>query len=304
LLARPITFGLKGEQMGGIVLGIFYASIVFCLVALIVRMIRYANAPLHLRWEFYRASSTYELVDWWTQPHTSFGEKLKSVAQDIFLLRGYFRRNRGFWYWLFIFHSGLYLLIIWHAWLFIVPAVTNVDTNSTVGLVWGHVATSLVFIGAAGILIKRLTDKELRLYYGRLHYFKWAFILITLGGGFYAVQVYFGGNMVEVFSYVREQIAFELEHKLNPPVVTSLHVLFVSPWLIYLPLGHVMQLFFKYFHELRWDHVPNVRGSTIERKVQKLLDQTVTWSAPHIQTGSKWSEVATGLPESPTGEEK
>jgi hypothetical protein len=127
---------------------------------------------------------------------------------------------------------------------------------------------------------------------------------VTLGGGFYAVQVYFGGNMLEVMGYVKGQLAFELEHKLNAPAVTSLHVLFVSPWLIYLPLGHIMQLFFKYFHELRWDHVPNTRGSKIEQKVQKLLNQRVQWSAPHIQTGSKWSEVAQGLPESSPGEEK
>jgi len=290
--------------MGGIVLAVFYGSIVFCVIALAVRMVKYARAPLHIRWEFYRGSSTYELVDWWTRPHWSFGEKLKSVAQDIFLLRDYFKRNRGFWYWLYTFHIGLYLLVIWHIWLFIVPVVTNVDNNSTVGVVWGHIATVLVFIGAAGILIKRLTDKELRAYYSPLHHIKWLFIIVTLGGGFYAVQVYFGGNMVEVFSYLRGQLAFELEHKLNPPVVTSLHVLFVSPWLIYLPFGHIMQLFFRYFHELRWDHVPNERGSNIEQKVQKLLEHRISWSAPHIQTGSKWGEVAQGLPENPAGDEK
>jgi len=290
--------------MGGFILAIFYGSIVFCVIALIVRMVKYVNAPLHLRWELYRGSSTYELEDWWTKPHTSFGARLKSAALDIFLLRGYFRRSRGFWYWLYTFHIGLYLLVIWHVWIFLVPLFTSVNADSTAALIFGHVATSLVFIGAAGILIKRLTDKELKAYYAPLHYFKWLFILVTLGGGFYAVQAYFGGNMLEVFGYVREQLAFELEHKLNPPVVTSLHVLFVSPWLIYLPFGHIMQLFFRYFHELRWDHVPNVRGSNIERKVQSLLNQTVTWSAPHIQTGRKWSEVATELPENPTGEEK
>jgi len=290
--------------MGGVILAVFYGSMAFCAIALVVRMIRYARAPLHLRWELYRGSSTYELVDWWTKPHTSFGEKFKSVVQDIFLLREYYRRNRAFWYWLYTFHIGLYLLVIWHIWLFAVPVFTSVDSNSIVGIIWGHVATTLVFIGSAGILIKRLTDKELKVYYSRLHYFKWIFILVTLGGGFYAVQFYFDGSMVEVMSYVREQLAFELEHKLNPPVVTSLHVIFVSPWLIYLPFGHIMQLFFKYFHELRWDHVPNFRGSNIERKVQELLEKRVTWSASHIQTGSKWGEVAQGLPENPDGEDK
>ncbi|MFC1953800.1 respiratory nitrate reductase subunit gamma [Chloroflexota bacterium] len=290
--------------MGGIILAVFYGSIIFCVIALVVRMVKYARAPLHIRWEFYRGSSTYESVDWWKKPHTSFGEKFKSAAQDIFLLRDYFKRNRSFWYWLYTFHTGLYLLVLWHVWIFIVPLVTNVDRNSTVGIVWGHVATFMVFIGAAGILVKRLTDKELKAYYSPLHYIKWLFILVTLAGGFYAVQVYFGGSMIEVFSYLRGQLAFELEHKLNPPIVTSLHVLFVSPWLIYLPFGHIMQIFFRYFHELRWDHVPNERGSDIERKVQKLLEHRVSWSAAHIQTGSKWGEVAQGLPENTAGDEK
>jgi len=289
--------------MGGIVLAVFYGSIVFCIIALAVRMIKYAKAPLHIRWEFYRGSSTYEHLDWWTKPHTSFREKLKSVAQDIFLLRDYFKRNRGFWYWLYTFHIGLYLLVIWHVWIFIVPLFTAVDKNSTVGVIWGHTATALVFIGAVGILIKRLTDKELRSYYNPLHYLKWLFIIVTLAGGFYAVQVYFNGDMTEVFSYVRGQLAFELEHKLHPPLVTSLHVIFISPWLIYLPFGHIMQVFFRYFHELRWDHVPNERGSTIEKEVQKLLEHRVSWAAPHIQTGSKWGEVAQGLPDNQGGDE-
>ncbi|MFC2003275.1 respiratory nitrate reductase subunit gamma [Chloroflexota bacterium] len=290
--------------MSGAIFVIFYGSIVFCLIALVVRMVRYAKAPLHLRWELYRGSSVYELSDWWTKPHTGFKDKLKSAAQDIFLLRDYYRRNRGFWYWLYPFHIGLYLLILWHIWLFAIPAITNVETEPTLGLVWGHVATALIFIGGAGILIKRMTDKDLKAYYARLHYFKWIFILVTLGGGFYAVHFFFGGSMVEVMGYVKEQIAFELEHKLNPPVVTALHVLFVSPWLIYLPFGHIMQIFFKYYHELRWDHVPNTRGSEIESRVKKLLNQPVGWSASHIQTGRKWSEVAQGLPEDTTGAER
>ena len=175
------------------------------------------------------------------------------------------------------------------------------ETESIVGLVWGHVATGLIFIGGAGILIKRLTDEDLKAYYGRIHYLKWIFILVTLGGGFYAVQFFFGGSMIGVMGYVKEQLAFELEHKLNPPLVTSLHVLFVSPWLIYLPFSHTMQIFFRYYHELRWDHVPNTRGSKIESRVKRLLNQPANWSAAHIQTGSKWSEVAQGLPEETTG---
>lgn len=290
--------------MGGIVFVIFYVSILFCVIASIVRVVKYANAPLHLRWELYRGSSVYELSEWWTKTPVGFKDKLKSVAKDILSLREYYQRNRGFWYFLFPFHIGLYLLILWHIWLFVSAVTIDVETAPLWGLVWGGVATALVFVGGVGILVKRATDENLKVYYPPIHYFKWIFVLVTLVGGFYAVQFYYGASMPDVMGYVKDQLAFEWEHKLHPPLFSALHVLFVVPWLLYIPFSHIMQLFFRYYHELRWDHVPNLRGSDIEKKVKKLLNQPVSWSAPHIQSGKKWSEVAKGLPEDTTGKER
>ena len=151
----------------------------------------------------------------------------------------------------------------------------------------------MAFIGGVGILIKRMTDDDLKVYYAPIHYLKWVVMLLTILGGFYAVHYYFDASMPALLKYVKQQISFgDLEHKLHPPTATALHVLFASVWLIYLPFSHMMQIVFRYSHELRWDHVPNVRGSSIERRVKKLLDQPVSWSAPHIQSGKKWSEVA------------
>lgn len=287
--------------MGGAPFIIFYGSIAFSVIVSILRMVRYASAPLHLRWELYRGSSVYEQSEWWTKAQTGFKDKLKSVVIDIFTLREYYHRNRSFWYFLIPLHIGLYLLVLWHIWLFVGALTIDVEAAPLWGLVWGGVATGIVFIAGAGILIKRITDEKLRVYYPRIHYVKWAFILITLAGAFYSVQFFFGTSMSALMEYVKSQLSLELEHKLNPPLVPALHVLFVSPWLIYLPFSHMMQLFFRYYHELRWDHVPNLRGSDIERRVKKLLDQPVTWAAPHIQSGKKWGEVAQGLPEDTTG---
>jgi nitrate reductase gamma subunit len=224
-------------------------------------------------------------------------------VKDIFSLREYYQRNRGFWYFLYPFHIGLYLLVLWHVWLFIGALTMDVETAPTWGLVWGHISAALVLIGGVGVLIKRATDEKLKVYYPRIHYLKWIFVLVTLVGGFYSVQFYFGASMPAVMGYVKDQLSFELEHKLHPPLTTALHVLFVSPWLIYIPFSHIMRLFFRYYHELRWDHVPNLRGSEIERRVEKLLTQPVSWSAPHIQSGKSWSEVAGGLPEDTVGKE-
>jgi nitrate reductase gamma subunit len=287
---------------------IFYGSMVFFAIAALVMLIRYVRAPIHLRWEIHKESSIYEESEWWTKKNDmGFLKKLKSAALDILLQREYYRRNRFFWYLLMIFHVGLYLLILWHAALFILALAIEAETDPTYIVVWGHIATALITIGGLGILIKRIIDPEMRAYYARTHYFKWLFIIATLAGGFYATQFFFEGSSVELLRYVNGQLQFDFAHKLDPPLVPSLHMLFISAWMIYLPFSHTTKLFFRYYHELRWDHVPNVRGSGLEKRIKKNLERRVSWSDSHIQTGKTWGEVAAGLPEEmsePTNSEK
>jgi len=283
--------------MGGIVLFFFYGSILFCVITSIVRMMKYIRAPLHLRWELYRGSSVYELTDWWKRNPHRFGEKLRGVTLDILLLREFYHRNRSFWYFLFLFHIGFYLIILWHLWLFISAVTlpfesTPFKSGSIGGAIFGHVATGLSLIGGGGILIKRIVNEELNIHYPRIHYLKWLLILLILIGGFLAVVFHFNSNTTELLRYVKGQITFQdIEHKLHPALAPASHVLLVSFWLLYLPFSHILQIFFRYYHHLRWDDVPNKRGSTIERKVTELLNRPISWSAPHIESGKRWGEV-------------
>ena len=277
--------------MGGIVLFFFYGSILFCVIASVVRMTKYVCAPLHLRWELYRGSSVYELTDWWKSPRR-FGEKLREVTLDILFLREFYHRNKSFWYFLFLFHMGLYLLFLWHLWLFITAVTLPFESAGIGGLVFGHVATGLSLIGGSGILIKRIVDEELNIYYPRIHYLKWLLILLILVAGFLAVVFHFDSNMPELLRYVKVQVTFQdMEHKLYPALAPASHVFFVSFWLLYLPFSHILQIFFRYYQHLRWDDVPNRKGSTIERKVKEHLNRSISWSAPHIQSGKRWGEV-------------
>jgi len=254
------------------------------------------NAPIHLRWELYKGSSIYELTDWWTKTHSTFGKKLWSMVLDLLFLREFYHRNRRFWYPLFVFHIGLYLLVLWHAWLFIRSVVGGIETVSIFGWVWGIFSTLLTFIGGLFIFIMRMTDEELKVYYPPIHYVKWIFLLLTLVGGVIAVDIHFHSSMPTLLKYVREQITFQnFEHKLHPALAPALHILFASVWLVYLPFGHVYQLFFRYYHTLRWDDVPYGRGNEIERRMKEHLERPVTWSAPHIQSGKRWREVASEL---------
>jgi len=291
--------------MGAMILFIFYGSILFFVIATALRVKKCVNAPVHLHWELYQGSSIYELQEWWTKTHSRFAAKVWSMILDILSLREFYHRNRRFWYPLLIFHMGLYLLIFWHLWLFIRAVVASAETASSFGWIWGIGATAMTFIGGAMILWMRVTDKELKVYYPPIHYVKWVFLLVTLLGGIYAVDLYFKSSVPALLKYVREQVTFaDLEHKLHPALAPALHVLFASVWLIYLPFGHVFQLFFRYYHYLRWDEVPNTRGGMIEKRVKELLERPVTWSAPHIQAGKRWREVASELQQTSLTESK
>ena len=291
--------------MGAIILFIFYGSILFFIGAMSLRVLKYARIPLHLHWELYKGSSIYELTEWWAKTHNTFGEKLWSMILDILFLREFYHRNRRFWTPLFVFHIGLYLLILWHLWLFIRAVAASGETASSFGWIWGTGATAMTFIGGVLILWMRVTDKELNVYYPPLHYVKWVFLLVTLLGGIYAVDLHFKSSMPALLKYVREQVTFaDLEHKLHPALAPALHVLFASVWLIYLPFGHIFQLFFRYYHYLRWDGVPNTRGGMIEKRVKELLERPVTWSAPHIPSGKRWGEVASEFPRPPVAGSK
>jgi len=282
--------------MGVLVLFVFYGSILFFIIATALRVRRCMNAPIHLHWELYKGSSIYELPDWWAKTHSTFGPKLWSMLLDILFLREFYHRNRKLWYPLYVFHLGLYLLILWHVWLFIRSVTVEIEGASVFGWAWGTFSTLLTFTGGIAILIMRIKDEELKVYYPPIHYVKWIFLLLTLVGGVIAVDIHFKSSMPALLKYVREQVTFaNFEYKLHPSFGPALHIAFASVWLIYLPFSHVFQLFFRYYHYLRWDDIPNTRGGVVENSVKKLLEQPVTWSAPHIQSGKRWREVASEL---------
>jgi len=279
--------------MGTMILLIFYGSILFFVLATALRVRKCLNAPLHLHWELYKGSSIYELTEWWTKTHSTFAVKVWSMILDILSLREFYHRNRRFWYPLYIFHIGLYLLILWHAFfLFNTLVIQVIESASIWGRIWGHVATGLTFVGSVGIFVKRVKDEDLRVYYPPIHYFKWLFLIVILLEGFYVVQFYLG------------TIFDELLLEFHPRVATSAHLLFASVWLVYLPFSHVYQLFFRYYHYLRWDEVPNRRGSEIERRIEEHLERPVNWSAPHIQPGKRWKEIASEFTQSPVAGSK
>ena len=279
------------ENMSGLVLTVFYGSIAFCLVAYLIKLYGYINLPLPIRSEIYKGSSVYEQVDWWPRSGTGIKAKLTATLKDILVQEGYYRHNRSFWFVLYPFHLGIYLLLLWHVWLLIFPLTTADSSSVGYALIWGHTATVLIFLGAVGILIKRIADKKLRATYPRSHYLKWVLIILTLGSGIFVVQSYFNGSMVDLTAYIKQQLAFDMQAKLNPPLIASLHILTLSAILIYLPFSHPLRAFLRYYYKMRWDSVPNIAGGRVERATRGQLQYPVVWSARHIPAVKAWKDL-------------
>jgi hypothetical protein len=74
------------------------------------------------------------------------------------------------------------------------------------------------------------------------------------------------------------------------------HIVLLALLLAYLPFTNMMHFFAKWFtyHKVRWEDAPNFRGSRLERDLGPLLEQRISWAAPHMQTINQWSDVAKG----------
>ncbi len=278
--------------MGGIILVLFYGSILFCVIASVLRMRKHLSAPLPLRSELYRGSSVYEVADWSEQDPRHLGGKVRGMILDVLLLREFYHRNRSFWLFLFLFHASLYLLFIWHLWLFGTAVILPLESAWSGGLAFGHVATTFSLIGGAGILAKRIIDPELGVYYPRIQYLKWFLILLILAGGVAAVVFHFDSDVPQLLRYVNNQVTFQdMGLKLRPAVAPASHVFFVSFWLLYLPFSHILQISLRFYQQLRWDDAPNLKGSSVERMLDGQLNRPIGWSAPHIKPGKRWGEA-------------
>ncbi|MFC1963983.1 respiratory nitrate reductase subunit gamma [Chloroflexota bacterium] len=271
--------------------------------------------PIHLRWELYPVAhemghesggSYLEEPNWWdkTPQRSTLGE-LKYMAREGLLFEKCYRNNRGLWYFTYPFHVGLFLLIIWSILLFfgallIIAGVSFVQpANAPVGifnyltLAIGVTGFAIGSFGCGGLIIKRLTDENLRSYTSRADYFNLSFLLLILLSGLVS-WLWFDQALYTAREFVKSLITFGPATVINPAMAISF-ILF-SLFLVYLPFTHMMHGLAKYFtyHRIAWDDEPNLKGSALERKVQAYLTQPVNWSAPHIQRGKTWGEIASG----------
>jgi len=289
---------------------IAWMSLAIFVVAFILRTIKIAKLPVHLRWELapvphekgksHYGGSYLEEFEWWTKPREKdLPKEALYMAQEILLLKSVWEHNRGLWWFSFPFHIGMYALIAAGAFLLLSGGLEVAGVQAAGE--WRNAVTVLAGagfvlggIGALGLLICRFVVPRLRDFTTPAALFNLVLLLAIFLTGAYALVITqnFAGR---VWGFGTALATGDLSLEL--PGALQAHLLLALIFLAYLPFSRMMHFVAKYFtyHEVRWDDEPLTAGGRLERTANRLLEQPVTWAAPHVKANGikNWVDVAT-----------
>jgi nitrate reductase gamma subunit len=278
--------------------------VVFCLL----RVVRFATMPIHLRWELYpvphegrdSGGSYFEELDWWT--HKREKHQLKAMwfmGKEILFLKALFEENRSLWNASFPFHVGLYLYGGWVVFVVLGAILelvgVSVGAVQSLTVVLGLGAFGIGALGTLGLLIMRMTDEKLAPFTSFKEHFNLLLILALFATGLLAWAT--AGSFDPFRDYLVASLSLQAATGIG--AMTVAHLLVLAFFMTYFPFTHMTHAFTKWFmwHEVRWSDDANLKGSKVEAKVRGVLAYPVSWSAPHIDgKGRSWAEVATSVP--------
>lgn len=305
--------------MTAILYSLIYLGVLVFLVGSVARAVRYAKTPTHLRWELYpvpheepkraaHGGSYFEDSDWWTRsPHFSLWGELKAMVPEMTFLKGLWEFNRPMWRRSFPFHFGLYLAAAAAALLFLAAAVSIVApglmaTPLAVVLRYLYTATGLAgavlaAAGAVALLLKRLTDEDLKTYTVPGDIFNLALFIATFGlllAGYVLRPPGSPGGLQLAVGLLTFNTSMQVSGLMSAGLLLS------AALAAYIPMTHMSHFIGKYFtyHSIRWDDQPSVRDEKLRKRMAEYLTYRPTWSAPHIAAdGSKtWADIAMANP--------
>jgi nitrate reductase gamma subunit len=302
-----------------LIYAIVYAGAILFILGCVRRILQYSRAPIHLRWELYpvphedparvaHGGSYFEEPDWWQHPRRfNLGGELGFMVPEMLFLKGLREFNRKLWRRSFPFHFGLYLMIgssvvlgatalasLWHpVWLAGGIGLASHGFYKYAGLA----GSILALVGSVSLLIRRLTDDDLKNYTAPADVFNLLFFSLTLGlmlVGYSTGSAGFRG----VLAMTRGLLSFHAVASVPPVLATG--VVLLAALTAYVPYTHMAHFIAKYFtyHSVRWDDSPKRPGRKLERKMAEYLTYRPTWSAPHIGADGRktWADVAQASP--------
>ncbi len=294
-----------------LLLALTYLAVLVFAGGVVLRALKYAQAPMHLRWELYPVphekgrsaygGSYFEEVDWWTRAReTDFVGEVRAMLEEMLLIRSLWHHNRPQWYASFPFHFGIYLLF--GLIVLLVVGVVGEGPLGTGSPLWSALQGLTVAVGAAGIVLatfgalsllwRRFTDPNL----SRMSAFSDYLNLIVILAAFLSAAFAWltaDNSFALLREYFRSFLTFSPPAAVHPAVATE--VILASVFMIYLPFTHMTHFVAKYFtyHTVRWDDAPNLNDPKTLARIQANLSRPVGWSAPHIRPDKSWAETAT-----------
>ena len=299
--------------MTGLFLSIAWLGLGAFAAGTCMRAVRYARAPVHLRWELYpvpheapglaaHGGSRYEEREWWTKPRRrNLRGELAYMLPEMLLLAGLRQHNRRLWYRSYPFHLGLYLVVAAAALLgvcalsAVIGAPLGAGAARAATVAWGVLGGGGIVLGTAGavaLLHARLTDLKLASYSAPADYFNLALfagVLPLVGAGFFL-------EPAPALDVAERLIRFDTAAPMHPVLAAGLALAALTA--AYVPLTHMSHFVAKWFtyHNVRWDDGPT--GERVRAKMAEYLTYRPTWSAPHVQAdGTRtWRDVAASDP--------
>jgi len=296
-----------------------YAALAVFVITVIARFMWWAKMPMHLRWELYPVAhegkraewggSYLEESDWWEKAREV--DKIaegKAMFMEIVFLVALKEHNPKMWVRSFPFHFGLYMVITATVLVLGGGVLTALAPELMKGGLGGLLRLAVAAIGGLGMLLallgglgllqRRLTDPDLRDFTSGADLFNLVFFVVAFGVALATLGLVDPG-VTKLFAFIHSLVTFDLRAPADaglalwlPPVATVLLAVLMA----YIPLTHMSHFVGKYFayHDVRWNDEPNLAGGPQEEAIGKMLNQKISWPAPHIQGGGTktWVDAA------------
>ncbi len=306
---------------GAILIVVSYLLLAVFAVAFAVRSLKIAKMPVHLRWELAPVphekgkgeygGSYLEEPEWWSKPREKdHAAEIMYMVKEITFLKALFEHNRRLWWFSFPFHFGLYLLTGMVG-LLVVGGIArfaglvgpDLGALGTVITALGMAGYGLGAVGALGVLFSRLFDPKLRTIATPLTFINLLVLLAFFVTGGLAVSA-LADFPTAMTGFLGALVSADLSAAF--PGLLAAHVILAGVFLAYLPFTPMMHFVAKYFtyHQIRWDDEPLAPGSKMEKEIQELLKQPVSWAAPHLGADGKknWVDIATSTGSEESGQ--
>ncbi len=286
-----------------------FSAIFIFLVITAYRILDIIRLPVHLRWElapiphekgkYHYGGSYLEEYEWWRRPRRrSHIASITYMLQEILLMRGIWKNNRSLWPFSLLLHAGIYLFIITLL-LYIIDAIfiiTGVPTRilnvfqniTSVVALAGYLAGSL---GAVSLILKRRLDSNYRPFTTLSMYFRLTFLGAVFISGIWAWAAS-PAFASETSEFVKNLIT--LNNGITAAPALAAHIIISLLFIVYLPFTDMLHFITKYFthHAVRWNDEP--LDEKMNKKLERLVNEPVSWAAPHAGSGKSWAEIASG----------